>query len=68
MMRSILTIVWSLANSSGGGVALAAVEMLENELDAPVGQRPAALGAEERQHLPQMGTDLEAAWQHPMAT
>jgi hypothetical protein len=45
MMGSILTIVWSFANSSGGGVALAAVEMLENELDAPVGQRPAALGA-----------------------
>jgi DNA invertase Pin-like site-specific DNA recombinase len=48
--------------------ALAAVEMLEKELETLVRQRPAALGAEERQRLLQMGADLEAAWHHPAAT
>jgi DNA invertase Pin-like site-specific DNA recombinase len=47
--------------------ALAAVDMLEKELEALVRQRPAALGAEERQRLLQMGADLEAAWHHPAA-
>ena len=48
--------------------ALAAVDMLEKELEALVRQRPVALGAEERQRLLQMGADLEAAWHHPAAT
>jgi DNA invertase Pin-like site-specific DNA recombinase len=48
--------------------ALAAVEVLEKELEMLVRQRPAALDAEERQHLLQMGADLETAWHHPAAT
>ena len=48
--------------------ALAAVDVLEKELETLVRQRPAAPGAEERQRLLQMGADLEAAWHHPAAT
>jgi DNA invertase Pin-like site-specific DNA recombinase len=48
--------------------ALAAVDVLEKELETLVRQRPAALGAEERQRLLQMGADLDAAWHHPAAT
>ncbi|RWD59899.1 MAG: recombinase family protein [Mesorhizobium sp.] len=48
--------------------ALAAVRALEEELEALVRQRPAALSAEECQRLLQMGADLEAAWHHPAAT
>ena len=48
--------------------ALAAVDELEKELEALVRQRPAVLGAEERQRLLRMGADLEAAWYHPAAT
>ena len=48
--------------------ALAAVDVLEKELETLVRQRPAALDAEERQRLLQMGADLEAAWHHPAAT
>ena len=48
--------------------ALAAVDELEKELGALVRQRPAVLGAEERQRLLRMGADLEAAWHHPAAT
>ena len=47
--------------------ALAAVRALEEELEALLRQRPAALSAEERQRLLQMGGDLEAAWHHPAA-
>jgi DNA invertase Pin-like site-specific DNA recombinase len=47
---------------------LAAVEVLEKELETLVRQRPAALDTEERQRLLQMGADLEAAWHHPAAT
>jgi len=47
--------------------ALAAVRTLEVELEALLRQRPAALSAEERQRLLQMGADLEAAWHHPAA-
>ena len=47
--------------------ALAAVRTLEEELEALIRQRPAALSAEERQRLLQMGADLEAAWHHPTA-
>ena len=48
--------------------ALAAVRALEEELEALLRQRPAALSAEERQRLLQMGADLQAAWHHPAAT
>ena len=48
--------------------ALAAVDVLEKELETLVRQRPAALDAKERQRLLQMGADLEAAWHHPAAT
>ena len=47
--------------------ALAAVRALEEELEALLRQGPAALSAEERQRLLQMGADLEAAWHHPAA-
>jgi hypothetical protein len=47
--------------------ALAAVRALEEELEALLRQRPAALSAKERQRLLQMGADLEAAWHHPAA-
>ena len=48
--------------------ALAAVRALEEELEALLRQRPAAMSAEERECLLQMGADLEAAWHHPAAT
>jgi DNA invertase Pin-like site-specific DNA recombinase len=48
--------------------ALAAVRALEEELGALLRQRPAAMSAEERECLLQMGADLEAAWHHPAAT
>ena len=48
--------------------ALAAVEVIEKELETLVRQRPAALDAEERQRLLQMGAELGAAWHHPAAT
>ena len=48
--------------------ALAAVDVLETELETLVRQRPAAVGAEERRRLLQMGADLEAAWHHPAVT
>ncbi|MGX5851856.1 helix-turn-helix domain-containing protein, partial [Mesorhizobium sp. PL10] len=47
---------------------LASVRALEEELEALLRQRPAALSDEERQRLLQMGADLEAAWRHPAAT
>src|SRR3984893_255655 len=47
--------------------ALAAVDTLEKELEAVVRQRPAALNAEERQRLLQMGAELEAGGHHPAA-
>ena len=47
---------------------LMAVRALEEELEALLRQRPAAMSAEERQRLLQMGADLEAAWHHPAAT
>ena len=48
--------------------ALAAMAVIEKELETLVRQRPAALDAAERQRLLQMGADLEAAWHHPAAT
>ena len=48
--------------------ALAAVAVIEKELETLVRQRSAALDAEERQRLLQMGAELGAAWHHPAAT
>ena len=48
--------------------ALTTVRALEEELQELARQRPAALSAEERQRLLQMGADLEAAWHHPAAS
>ena len=48
--------------------ALTAVRAPEEELEALLRQRPAALSADERQRLLQMGADLQAAWHHPAAT
>ena len=47
---------------------LAAVCVLEEELQALLRQRPTALSAEERERLLRMGHDLAAAWHHPSAT
>jgi DNA invertase Pin-like site-specific DNA recombinase len=47
---------------------LAAVCALDEELQAMIRQRPAALSAEERERLLRMGHDLESAWHHPSAT
>jgi DNA invertase Pin-like site-specific DNA recombinase len=47
--------------------ALARVGALETALEELVRQQPAALNAEERRRLLQMGADLEAAWHHPAA-
>jgi hypothetical protein len=48
--------------------ALVTLRRLEEELQELARQRPAALSAEERQRVLQMGADLEAAWHHPAAT
>ncbi|HYN10556.1 MAG TPA: recombinase family protein [Vicinamibacterales bacterium] len=48
--------------------ALVAVKVIEDELETLVRQRPEVLGDNERQRLLQMGSDLEAAWEHPSAT
>ena len=47
---------------------LVAVKVIEAELETLVRQRPEALGDDERQRLLHMGSDLEAAWDHPLAT
>ena len=47
---------------------LVAVKAIEEELETLVSQRPEALGDDERRRLLQMGSDLEAAWDHPSAT
>ena len=49
-------------------VALGAVKVIEEELEALIRQRPEVLGDDERQRLLQMGSDLTAAWEHPSAT
>jgi hypothetical protein len=48
--------------------SLAAVCVLEEELQVLLRQRPVALSAEERERLLRMGHDLAAAWHHPSAT
>jgi DNA invertase Pin-like site-specific DNA recombinase len=48
--------------------ALQAVHRIEGEIAALEARKPAPLGETERQHLMQLGADLELAWSHPAAT
>jgi DNA invertase Pin-like site-specific DNA recombinase len=48
--------------------ALQAVHRIEGEIAALEVRKPAALSEKERQHLMQLGADLELAWSHPAAT
>jgi len=48
--------------------ALLAMRQIEDDLAALETKRQAPLGEEERQHLMQLGADLEQAWSHPAAT
>lgn len=48
--------------------ALLAFKAIEDELEILVRRRPEALGDDERWRLLHMGSDLEAAWNHPSAT
>ena len=48
--------------------ALQAVHRIENEIGALDAKKPPPLGEKERQHLMQLGADLERAWSHPAAS
>jgi hypothetical protein len=48
--------------------ALQAVHRIESEIAALDAKRPPSLGEKERQHLMQLGADLERAWSHPAAS
>jgi DNA invertase Pin-like site-specific DNA recombinase len=48
--------------------ALQAVHRIESEIVALDAKRPMSLGEKERQHLMQLGADLERAWSHPAAS
>ena len=48
--------------------ALQAVHRIEGEIAAIDARKPAPLGEKERQHLMQLGADLDLAWSHPAAT
>jgi DNA invertase Pin-like site-specific DNA recombinase len=48
--------------------ALQVVHQVEGELAAIEARKPTPLGERERQHLMQLGADLELAWSHPAAT
>src|SRR5215470_7841497 len=48
--------------------ALQAVHRIESEIAALNAKRPPSLGEKERQHLMQLGADLERAWSHPAAS
>ena len=48
--------------------ALQGVRRIEGEIAALVARKPALLSEQERQHLMQLGADLELAWSHPAAT
>ena len=48
--------------------ALQVVQRIEGEIAALEARKPAPLGEKERQHLMQLGADLELAWSHPAAT
>ena len=48
--------------------ALQVVHRLEGEIAGLEARKPAPLGEMERQHLMELGADLERAWSHPAAT
>ena len=48
--------------------ALQVVHRIEGEIAGLEARKPAPLGERERQHLMQLGADLEQAWSHPAAT
>jgi DNA invertase Pin-like site-specific DNA recombinase len=48
--------------------ALQVVHRIEGELAALEARKPPSLGERERQHLMELGADLELAWSHPAAT
>src|SRR5260221_304848 len=48
--------------------ALQAVHRIEGEIAAIDARKPAPLGEKERQHLMQLGADLDLAWSPPAAT
>jgi len=48
--------------------ALQAVHRFESEIAALDAKKPPPLGEKERQHLMQLGADLERAWSHPAAS
>jgi hypothetical protein len=48
--------------------ALQVVRQVEGEIAAIEARKPTPLGERERQHLMQLGADLELAWSHPAAT
>jgi DNA invertase Pin-like site-specific DNA recombinase len=48
--------------------ALQVVHRIEGEIAELETRKPAPLGERERQHLMQLGADLELAWSHPAAT
>jgi len=48
--------------------ALQVVHRIEGEIAALDAERPPPLGEKERQHLMQLGADLERAWLHPAAS
>jgi DNA invertase Pin-like site-specific DNA recombinase len=48
--------------------ALQVVHRIESEIAELEARKPAPLGEKERQHLMQLGADLERAWSHPAAT
>jgi DNA invertase Pin-like site-specific DNA recombinase len=48
--------------------ALQIVHRIEGEIAALEARKPAPLGQRERQHLMELGADLELAWSHPAAT
>jgi DNA invertase Pin-like site-specific DNA recombinase len=48
--------------------ALQVTHRIEGEIAVLQASKPAPLGEKERQHLMQLGTDLELAWSHPAAT
>jgi DNA invertase Pin-like site-specific DNA recombinase len=48
--------------------ALRVVHRIEGEIAVLEAKKPTALGENERQHLMQLGADLELAWSHPAAT
>jgi DNA invertase Pin-like site-specific DNA recombinase len=47
---------------------LQVVHQVEGEIAAIEARKPTPLGERERQHLMQLGADLELAWSHPAAT